>query len=71
MVKLVPGSSKEATLARDIINVAETLPMVDKRMIYQILKEAFRDNFSTRSGVLERWGNTLQDAITSGKITGT
>jgi hypothetical protein len=72
MVKLVYGRLEGdrilEALERGIINVAETLPLVDKRRIYQILEEAFRDNSSARGIALDWWGNTLHDAIVSGKI---
>jgi hypothetical protein len=55
-------------LQRGMIDVAETLPLVDQRRIYAIWKEVFAAYSINPSIVLKWWAEKLQDAIISGKM---
>jgi len=53
-------------LAKSIVDVAETLPLVNQRSIYNIAKEAMNKYWSVdlyTKETIEDWGKKVQNAI--------
>lgn len=58
----------QSALEKGIIEVGETLPLVEQKRIYHICKDSFTNDPTTTRGIFKWWAQKLHDAIIVHKI---